>query len=82
MQCSECRESCAAAGGLCGRAVDQASIEAGHEAGFDAVAAQNAHRRDAHPMRLEGAVWRCREGHALEAEPSDVMVANGARRML
>ena len=34
-----------------------------------------------HSMTLSGVIWRCRQGHRMDADPVDVMTANGARRM-
>ena len=34
-----------------------------------------------HSMALSGASWRCKLDHRLDADPVDVMTANGAERM-
>lgn len=78
MKCQKCVGECKARGELCGpRDPDHAQY---YEPWM--YEAEKEHRRTAHAMALCGALWKCSNGHEIEATPQETMRAAGIKPML
>ena len=74
MQCEACRAEC----DQCQPFLSIGEREAAAKIVDDPDAWLEEHRRTAHPMRIQGAMWVCEQGHRREASGRDIMKASGA----